>query len=144
MPKIFHGPHRNPPAPPSYILNLRSLKPQFMWGFFQNHEITYNFRCGSVVNLPGTNTTKYGRNSLNFRGVLLWNIIPKNIKLSKTVPEFKRRLKKHQIPYNCAACRIQYPRVHTYLNNCLVDSYIVIRVILRFIIFTWNGLLIIL
>ena len=74
-----------------------------MWGFFQNHEITYNFSCGSVVNLPGTNTTKYGRNSLNFRGVLLWNIIPKNIKLSKMVPEFKRRLKKHQVPSNCAA-----------------------------------------
>ena len=25
MPKIFHGPHKNPPTPPSYILNVRSL-----------------------------------------------------------------------------------------------------------------------
>ena len=25
MPKIFHGPHKKPPAPPSYILNVPSL-----------------------------------------------------------------------------------------------------------------------
>ena len=25
VPKIFHDPHKNPPAPPSYILNVRSL-----------------------------------------------------------------------------------------------------------------------
>ena len=40
------------------------------------------------------------------------------------VPEFKRRLKKHLTPCNCAACRFQYFRVYTYLNNCLVNSYI--------------------
>ena len=39
------------------------------------------------------------------------------------VPEFKRRLKKHLIPCNCAACRFEYCRVYTYLNNCLVNSY---------------------
>ena len=80
------------------------LNSQFMWCFFENHEIPYNFRWGSVVKLPRTNTTKYGIKSLNFRGAMLWNIIPKKIKLSKTLPEFKRRLKKHLIP-NCAACR---------------------------------------
>ena len=26
MPKIFHDPYKNPPAPPSYIFNVRSLK----------------------------------------------------------------------------------------------------------------------
>ena len=25
VPKIFHDPYKNPPAPPSYILNVRSL-----------------------------------------------------------------------------------------------------------------------
>ena len=59
-----------------------------MWYFFKNHEIPYNLRCGSAVKLPGTNTTKYGANSPNFRGAMLWNIILKNIKFSKTLPEF--------------------------------------------------------
>ena len=69
------------------------------------HEIPDNLRCGSVVKLPGTNTTKYGINSLNFRRAMLLNIIPENIKLSKTLPEFNRRLKKRLIPCDCAACR---------------------------------------
>ena len=86
------------------------LNPQFMWCFFENYKIPYNLRCGSVVKLPGTNTTKYGINLLKyginkFRGAMLRNIIPKNIKLSKTLLEFKRRLKKHMILCNCAACR---------------------------------------
>ena len=57
-----------------------------------------------MIKLPSTSTTKYGINSLNFRGAMLWNIVPKNIKLSKTLPEFKRRLKKHLIGFNCSAC----------------------------------------
>ena len=85
--------------------SANKLNLQFMWCFFENREIPYNLCCGSVVKLPGTNTTKYRINSLNFRGVMLWNIIPKNTKLSKTLTEFKRRLKKHLIPCNCAACR---------------------------------------
>ena len=39
--------------------------------FCENHEITYDLRCGSEVKLPGTNATKYGINWLNFRGVML-------------------------------------------------------------------------
>ena len=62
-----------------------------MWCFFEDLEIPYNLRCGNVVKLPGTNTTTYGINSLNFRGAVLWHI--KNIKLSETLPEFKRKLK---------------------------------------------------
>ena len=41
-----------------------------MWCFLENHEILYYLRCASVVKLPGTNTTKYGINSLNFRGAM--------------------------------------------------------------------------
>ena len=47
------------------------LNPQFLRCFFENHEIPYSLKCGSVVKLPGTNTTKYGINSLNFRGAIL-------------------------------------------------------------------------
>ena len=113
-----------------------------MWCSFENHEFPYNFRCGSVVKLPDTNTTTYGINSLNFRGATVWNIIPKNI--SETLPEFKRKFKTQLIPCNCAACRFQYYRIYTYPNNCLVSSYIVISVKLGVIIFTWIGLVIIL
>ena len=42
------------------------LNPQFIGCFFENHEISYNLRCGNVVKLLAINTTKYGINSLNF------------------------------------------------------------------------------
>ena len=57
-----------------------------------------------MVMLPGTNTTKYGINPVNFRGAMLCDIIPKNIKLSTSLPEFKRMLRKHLIACNCVAC----------------------------------------
>ena len=75
-----------------------------MWCFFENYEIPYNLRCGSVVKLPGTNRTTYGINSLNFRGAILWDIIPKNIKPPEKLPEFKRKLKTQLVPCHCPAC----------------------------------------
>ena len=85
--------------------SANKLNPQFMWCFFENHEIPYNLRCESVVKLPDTNTATYGINSKIFRCVMLWNTIPKNIKLSEWLPKFKRRLKNQLIPCNCAAYR---------------------------------------
>ena len=35
--------------------SANKLNLQFMWCFFENHEIPYNLRCGSLVKLPGTN-----------------------------------------------------------------------------------------
>ena len=81
-----------------------------MWCFFKNHEIPYNLRCGNVVKLPIANSKKYLINSLNFRGAMPWNIIPKNRKLSKLLPEFKRCLRKQLIPCNCAAFHISIIR----------------------------------
>ena len=66
------------------------------------------------------------------------------MKLSKTLPQFKRRLKEQLTHGKCAACRFYYYRVYTYPYNFLVNNYTVIRVKLRFIIFTWIGLVIVL
>ena len=128
----------------SVFKSENKLNQQFIRCFFENHEIPYNLRCGNVVKLPGTNSTKYRINSLNFRGAVLCNIKSKNVEISKTLLEFKRRLKKHLIPCNCAACRFQYHMAYTYPNNCFVNSYIVIGIKRGFIIFTWIGLVIIL
>lgn len=58
---------------------------------------SYNLRRGSIVNLPATDTTKYLINSPNIRGAMLPNMLPKNIKLSKTILEFEKKLKKQLI-----------------------------------------------
>ena len=58
---------------------------------------SYNLRRGSIVNLPTTDTTKYLIHSPNIRGAMLPNMLPKNIKLSKTILEFEKKLKKQLI-----------------------------------------------
>ena len=92
--------------------------------FFEKHEIPYNLRSGSVVKLTGSNTTKYGINQLSE-------------KTFQKLPEIKRRLRKHLIVVHVIFSIIGY---NTNPNNCLLNSYIVIRVKLRFTIFTWIGL----
>ena len=44
-----------------------------------------------MVKAPGTNTTNYGINSLNFKGAMLWNIIPKNIKFTRRYQNIRER-----------------------------------------------------
>ena len=51
--------------------STNKLNPYFMWCFFENHEIPYNW-CGTVIKLTVTNTTKYGKNSLNFTYKPFW------------------------------------------------------------------------
>ena len=46
MPKIFHGPHKNPP-PPSYILNVLSLKKMIRKLFTTNSN-----RIVTEINFP--------------------------------------------------------------------------------------------
>ena len=39
-------------------------------------------------------STYYGTNSVHFRGFLIWNILPRDIKSSKLVSEFRTKIKK--------------------------------------------------
>ena len=57
-----------------------------------------------MVNLPGNDTTKYGKNSLNVRGTMFANILPKYIKLSRTLEVFDN-LKEQLILCSCDAYR---------------------------------------
>lgn len=67
--------------------STNKLNTQFLRCFFENHEILCNLSYGNGVKLPGTITAKYVIDLVNYRDEVLWNTIPKNIKLSKTLPE---------------------------------------------------------
>ena len=77
--------------------STNKLDPEFLPYSFEKHEISFNLSCGSVIILPGTNTRKCKINSLNFIDEMLWNMITKNIKLSKALPEFKRLVPIHNV-----------------------------------------------
>ena len=54
--------------------------PDFMWDFYTIKPVPYDLRSGEKLYLPTVNTTRYGLNSLIFRGSLLWNNLPTSLR----------------------------------------------------------------
>ena len=70
-----------------------------------NNNISYNLRKGPILYLPSTHSTYYGTNSVHFRGSLIWNNLPRDIKSSKSLSEFKTKIKNFgNIDYGCVIC----------------------------------------
>ena len=55
--------------------------------------MSYNLRDGSQFILPKTKSSRFGINSLRFRGSLLWNNLPVSVKNCHSLNEFKLELK---------------------------------------------------
>ena len=83
-----------------------NISPEFMKGvFFENHN-NYNLRGDNHLRLPNIVTTKYGTEDVMYRGYILWSSLPKDIKNSSTLSEFKRRLISWDGNIcNCKACK---------------------------------------
>ena len=65
----------------------------------------YNLRKGPVLCLTSTHSTYYGTNSVHFRGSLIWNNLSMDIKSSKSLPEFKTKIKNFgNIDFRCVIC----------------------------------------
>ena len=73
--------------------SLAKLNPGFMWNFFERNHTPYNLRRGDLLLLPPAKSIRYGVNSLAFRGSLLWNNLPPQVKESQTLEEFKNIIK---------------------------------------------------
>ena len=73
--------------------SLMNINPEFMWEFFNQNPVQYNLRKGDIVYLPPARSSCYGINSLVFRGSLLWNSLPSNVKQSHNLEEFKLKLR---------------------------------------------------
>ena len=69
------------------------INPEFMWPYFTYINISYNLRKGPILYLPSTHSTYYGINSIHFRGSLIWNNLPRDIKSSKSLSEFTTKIK---------------------------------------------------
>ena len=68
--------------------------PSFMWNMFHEQSIQYTLRSKNLLMLPQTNATKYGTDSIVFRGRILWNYLPNEIKSQTSVCSFKKCIKR--------------------------------------------------
>ena len=86
--------------------SITHVNPEFMWSYFNENTIPYNLRNGNRLLLPPAKSVKFGINSLIFRGSLLWNNLPLNLKICQTIDEFKLELKRlGRIHCTCTVCR---------------------------------------
>ena len=73
--------------------SIMHLNLQFMWSYFEEKPMPYNLRDGSKLVLLKTKSSRFGINSLQFRGSLLWNNLPESLKSCQSLNEFKLGLK---------------------------------------------------
>ena len=77
-----------------------------MWSYFEEKPMPYNLRDGSKLVLPKTKSSRFGINSLRFRGSLLWNNLPMSVKNCQSLNEFKLELKNlRNTHFTCLVCR---------------------------------------
>ena len=82
------------------------LNPKFISLFFTQKEIPYNLRKGQMLSLPPARSTYYRTNSVLFRGSLMCSNLPNYIKSSRSVCEFKSKIKNFRdTGCGCLICR---------------------------------------
>ena len=83
-----------------------NINPKFKREFFSKNPVQYNLRKGDIVYLPPARSPCYGINSLAFRGILLWNSLPCNVKKIHNLEKFNLKLKNlGNIRCTCVVCR---------------------------------------
>ena len=70
-----------------------NLNPSIMRDVFTEKENRYKLRSENHLQLPMAKTTTYGIENIQYRGCLLWSTLPKEIKDSNTLSEFKQKIK---------------------------------------------------
>ena len=82
--------------------SLHQLNPEFMRDMFVTKQSRYSLRSGNNLILPSTKTVRHGLNSIIFRGSLLWCSLPKSVKSSNSLAEFKSKVKTEWSGESCS------------------------------------------
>ena len=59
------------------------LNPQFMWSYFELKPMPYNLRDGSKLILPKPKSSRFGINSLRFRGSRKYSLYLLSVSLTE-------------------------------------------------------------
>ena len=76
------------------------LNPPYMWDLFTKKMGEYDFRIKTLCKLPPARSQRFGTNSLQFKGILLWNSLSDEIKTAKSLAISKQKIK----PWNGTHC----------------------------------------
>ena len=84
---------------------IHGLSPSFMKKLFIMEETCYSLRCQYRMKVPRVTSTKYGLETLPFRGCQIWNRLPSEFKYLSSLPNFKEQMKSWSgLNRNCQIC----------------------------------------
>ena len=89
--------------------SLNHYSPELLWDLFCRKQQPYNLRNQILIQLPSAKSTKYGTNSIVFKGSLLWNLLTNSYKISNTLSIFKQNIKS----WKCNNCTYYIPYCST-------------------------------
>ena len=92
-----------------YKVNM-GLTPQLIKELFPPSTHAYNLRSAYEFKLENIKTLHYATESLSFLGPEIWELVPLEIKSSRSLEEFKKKIKSW-IPENCS-CRLYKTYLH--------------------------------
>ncbi len=82
---------------------VNDIGPAYLKKHFTLKDRLYETRTAIPLVLPKFNSVKFGKRSLNYEGVFLWNNLENTFKLSKSVKEFKGQI----LTWNGPLCQCQ-------------------------------------
>ena len=89
---------------------INNISPAIYNSIFQIKKTPYNLRGGINLCTNNVKTVKYDTETLSFRGPRLWAKVPDYIKESKSLLEFKSKIKKWK-PIGCV-CKLCCTYIH--------------------------------
>ena len=69
--------------------SLADLNPDFMKSYLTIKEMPYCLRNGNFLKIASARSTRYGTNLILFPACLVWNKLPRSVKESQSLIEFK-------------------------------------------------------
>ena len=85
--------------------SVNGLNPSFISDLFQPKISGYELRRGHQLVLPQTSTVKYGLHSVSFVGSLIWDRLPKDVKNTDSLSDFKHSVKHLKNFCSCPLCK---------------------------------------
>ena len=89
---------------------INKLSPTIIKNIFDLKNIPYNLRSGPTFRTNNVKTVKYGIETLSYRGPKMWSVVPESIKSSKTLLQFKSKIKAWKpVGCGCKLCKMYIP-----------------------------------
>ena len=88
------------------------LSPVPIQELFEAHVNYHNLRSNRCWEIPRVRTVNYGTETMRYRGPKIWEMIPPNIKESKSLNEFKTKIKNWKpTDRTCRLCKEFVPNL---------------------------------